>query len=111
MKKSRLPTLSEVARQAGVGNTTVSRVINGGDRVPVTLFLAEDFEFCSAFGDRSLSRYRALARKQLGAACPTGIGGPDTDELTATLQDWLDEFERIQLMLRISPRLRQKHGD
>lgn len=38
MKKSRLPTLSEVARQAGVGNTTVSRVINGGDRVsPNTL--------------------------------------------------------------------------
>jgi LacI family transcriptional regulator len=38
MKKSTLPTLSEVARQAGVGNTTVSRVINGGDRVsPMTL--------------------------------------------------------------------------
>ena len=38
MKKTRLPTLSEVARQAGVGNTTVSRVINGGERVsPKTL--------------------------------------------------------------------------
>src|SRR5580704_6888340 len=38
MKKSRLPTLREVAKQAGVGNTTVSRVINGGDRVsPKTL--------------------------------------------------------------------------
>jgi LacI family transcriptional regulator len=38
MKKNPLPTLSEVARQAGVGNTTVSRVINGGDRVsPKTL--------------------------------------------------------------------------
>ena len=38
MKKTRLPTLSEVARQAGVGNTTVSRVINGGERVsPRTL--------------------------------------------------------------------------
>ena len=85
--------------------------INGGDRVPVALFLSEDYEFCSAFGDRSVNRYRALARKQLGAACPTGIGGPDTDELAATLQDWLGEFERIQLMLRISPRLRQKHED
>jgi LacI family transcriptional regulator len=32
------PTLSEVARQAGVGTTTVSRVINGGKRVsPKTL--------------------------------------------------------------------------
>jgi len=32
------PTLSQVARKAGVGTTTVSRVINGGDRVsPATL--------------------------------------------------------------------------
>ena len=38
MKKSTHPTLSEVARQAGVGTTTVSRVINGGHRVsPETL--------------------------------------------------------------------------
>jgi LacI family transcriptional regulator len=38
MKKSTHPTLSEVAKKAGVGNTTVSRVINGGDRVsPETL--------------------------------------------------------------------------
>jgi LacI family transcriptional regulator len=38
MKKGSLPTLSEVARKAGVGNTTVSRVINGGERVsPQTL--------------------------------------------------------------------------
>ena len=38
MKKSSHPTLSEVARKAGVGTTTVSRVINGGDRVsPKTL--------------------------------------------------------------------------
>jgi LacI family transcriptional regulator len=38
MKKSTHPTLSEVARKAGVGTTTVSRVINGGDRVsPKTL--------------------------------------------------------------------------
>ena len=85
--------------------------INAGDRVPVALFLAEDFELCSIEGDRTLSRYRALARKQLGAACPTGIGGPDPDEVGHTLQDWVDEFERIQLMLRLSPRLRQKHGD
>lgn len=37
-RKSTLPTLSEVARRAGVGTTTVSRVINGGHRVsPETL--------------------------------------------------------------------------
>ncbi|HEX3572707.1 MAG TPA: LacI family DNA-binding transcriptional regulator [Acidobacteriaceae bacterium] len=37
-KKTKAPTLSEVARKAGVGTTTVSRVINGGHRVdPKTL--------------------------------------------------------------------------
>jgi len=37
-KISAHPTLSQVAREAGVGTTTVSRVINGGDRVsPETL--------------------------------------------------------------------------
>ena len=38
IKKSKHPTLNEVARKAGVGTTTVSRVINGGQRVdPKTL--------------------------------------------------------------------------
>jgi thiol-disulfide isomerase/thioredoxin len=85
--------------------------INAGDRVPVALFLADDFYLCSTFGDRTLHRYRAMARKQLGASCPTGIGGPDGEEIAATLSDWLNEFERVQLMLRLSSRLRQKHGD
>ena len=85
--------------------------INGGDRVPVALFLAEDYELCSVFGDRTLNRYRALASRQLGPSCPTGIVPPGAEEMAATLQDWLNEFERVQLMLRLSARLRQKHGD
>jgi hypothetical protein len=31
--------------------------------------------------------------------------------MNAVVDDWLREFERVQLMLRLSPRLRQKHGD
>lgn len=85
--------------------------ICGGDRVPVALFLAEDDELCSIFGDRPLARYRALAAKQLGPACPTGIVAPGDEELSATMQDWLNEVERVQLMLRLSGRLRKKHGD
>jgi hypothetical protein len=85
--------------------------LNGGDRVPVVLFLAEDYEFCGAYGDRTLNRYRALAARQLGPSCPTGVVPPDQDELVATLQDWVGELERVQLMLRLSARLRQKHGD
>lgn len=94
-------------------NDALSRAlyINGGSRVPVALFLAEDGELCAIFGDRTLNRYRALALRQLGAACPTGILPPDAGEVAATLQDWLNEFERVQLMLRLSGRLRQKYGD
>ena len=85
--------------------------INGGDRVPVALFLSEDFELCSVYGDRTLTRYRAIVARQLGAACPLLLTAPPADELSATLQDWLDEVERIQLMLRLSSRLRQRYGD
>jgi thiol-disulfide isomerase/thioredoxin len=85
--------------------------INAGLRIPVTIFMAEDFEPVSLFGDRSLARYRALAAKNLGVACPLpGLPVPD-DELQATLQDWLNEVERVHLILRLSARLRQKHGD
>jgi len=85
--------------------------INAGDRVPVVLLLAEDHELCAAFGDRTLRRYRAMVLRNLGPSCPIALGPPDADESAATLQDWLNEIERVQLMLRLSPRLRQKHGD
>jgi hypothetical protein len=29
----------------------------------------------------------------------------------AVVQDWLDEFERIHWIVRLSARLREKHGD
>lgn len=85
--------------------------ICGGHRVPTVIFMAEDFEFVALAGDRTLSRYRALAERQLGPSCPLP-GAPVADEeLAATLQDWCDEFERVHLILRLSGRLRQKHGD
>jgi hypothetical protein len=31
--------------------------------------------------------------------------------MAATLQDWLNEFERVQLRPRLSARLWQKHND
>ena len=85
--------------------------INRGKRVPIVLFLAEDHAFCGLYGDRSLTRYRAIAQRQLGPACSTGLFIPDAEELASTLQDWLSETERIQLMLRLSTRLRNKHQD
>ncbi len=85
--------------------------INGGSRVPVVLFFSEDWHWCATAGDRTIHRYRALALSRLGPSCPTGIIAPEKDELDATLADWLDEFERVQLMLRLAPRLRQRYQD
>ncbi|MCA9296033.1 MAG: thioredoxin family protein [Phycisphaerales bacterium] len=85
--------------------------INAGLRVPMVLFLAEDYEPVSVMGDRSLTRYRALANRNLGPSCPVP-GAPVPDhELAETLQDWLDEFERVHLLLRLSGRLRTLHND
>ena len=83
--------------------------INAGNRVPVLVFFSEDGAEVSRYGERTLSKYRAMMQAQLGASCPTGIG---TDPLqNQVAQDWLNEFERAQWILRLSPRLRAKHGD
>jgi len=86
-------------------------VLNAGRRVPVVVFLSEDFQECGRAGDRTLSTYRRLAHDRLGPSCPTGIVPPEDTYLAAVTADWMEEVERIQLMLRLSPRLRQKHGD
>ena len=85
--------------------------INGGSRVPVAVFLSEDLAEVTRYGDRTLSAYRRLAVEQLGAACPTGLVPPSDEATAAALADWLGEFERAQLILRLSPRLRERHGD
>ena len=85
--------------------------INQGMRVPVVVFMAEDYALCGCYGDRVLSRYRRILGQQTGAACSTGLIVPEADAMAADLECWLDEFERIQLILRTSTRLRQKHGD
>ncbi len=85
--------------------------INGGFRVPVTWLMAEDFEPASVYGDRTLSRYRSMARKHLPPDHTNVFAEPPADPVRTVLQEVLDEFERVQLLLRLSPRLRQKHGD
>ncbi|MCK6476900.1 MAG: thioredoxin family protein [Phycisphaerales bacterium] len=86
-------------------------MICGGHRVPTVIFMNEEFEFVSLLGDRTLARYRAIAARQLGASCPYPGAPVPADEIAATMQDWLNEFERAALLLRLSPKLRQKHGD
>jgi hypothetical protein len=85
--------------------------INDGHRVPVVVFLSEDGHEVFRYGERTLSVYRKLAVERLGPSCPTGLVAPP-DELTSlVVAEWLAEFERAQLILRLSPRLRSLHGD
>ena len=83
----------------------------GGQRVPVAAFFSEDFTPVLFYGDRTLSAYRAAAAAQFGAGCTTGIVPPAAEAVAAVTADWLDQFERVQLILRLSGRLRQLHGE
>jgi thioredoxin-like negative regulator of GroEL len=85
--------------------------ICGGARVPVVVFLSEDGQEVSRYGDRTLSKYRQLVSQLAGAACPTGLVLPEQELLDSVTNDWLNEFERAQWILRTSSRLRQLHGD
>lgn len=85
--------------------------ICGGRRVPSVLYMSEDGAPCGRAGDRTLAKYRDSAKNLDGAFCPTGLVAPSQSLQAAVIQDWLDDFEKIQLMLRTSPRLRQLHGD
>jgi hypothetical protein len=75
--------------------------INGGNRVPVLVFFSEDGLETARYGERTLSKYRQLA----------GRPGSGNSSLADVVQEWLNEFERVQWILRLSPRLRQLHGD
>lgn len=83
----------------------------GGQRVPVAMFLSEDFHPVVFHGDRTLAAYRRAVEEQLGSSCPTGLVAPAEEAITAVVADWLDVFERVQLILRLSGRLRKLHGD
>ncbi len=83
----------------------------GAAKVPVAVFLSEDFFECSRFGDRTLATYRAMAGTQLGPACPIGPAPRGPDELAGNIATWVGEVVRVHLMLRLSRLLRQRHGD
>jgi hypothetical protein len=77
--------------------------INGGNRLPVVVFYSEDGFEVARYGERPLSTYRRMLAADLGLAAPGG------DPLAAATQDWLDEFERVQCLLRLSSRLKRLH--
>lgn len=85
--------------------------LNGASKVPVAVFLSEDFFELARFGDRHLNIYRKKLAEELGPACATGLLVPDENVMHRDLQDWLDIFERVQDMLRLAPMLRKRYND
>jgi hypothetical protein len=85
--------------------------ILGALRVPVVVFLSEDFHEVARFGDRLLFNYRRKAERELGEACDAGILPPSADDLVIERTEWVDIFERMLLMLRLAPPLRRRYDD
>jgi thiol-disulfide isomerase/thioredoxin len=81
--------------------------INGGNRVPVVVFFSEDGYEVARYGERTLAAYRRMAAEIAGNGAAIANGS----DLACVVQDWLDEVERVQWILRLSPRLRRLHGD
>ena len=83
----------------------------GAPRVPVLLFMSQDWFECGRYGERTLHTYREKARKHFaaveGATCLTGLMAPDKDAFAANVAEWLTYFEKVQWMLLTSPPARE----
>ncbi len=85
--------------------------INGALKVPVVVAMSEDFFLLEWFGDRHLSVYRRKVATEIGSASAKGIVPPTPANLALELGEWCNFFERLQLMLRLSPMLRKRYED
>ena len=84
-------------RDEAQAELAVRAPVNGGLRVPFTWWLAEDFAPVHAFGDRTLSRYRGMARKALGDGA-VRAEPPPADPVRAVRDEVLAMFERVHLV-------------
>ncbi len=85
--------------------------ILGAMRVPVVVFLTEDFHEIGRVGDRMLSAYRRKLDANAGEACDTGLVVQPVEALQEEQAEWVGFFERMLIMLRLAPPLRARHGD
>ncbi len=83
--------------------------IVGALRVPMVVFLSEDFWEIERYGERTLSVYRSKAAREVGRGVDQGILVPSARK--TELEEWLDVFERVLIMLRLSPPLRRRYSD
>ena len=84
--------------------------INGAMKVPVAVFLNEDFFELGRFGDRHLAVYRMKLETETGNACSTGLA-VSQELLSRDIRDWVDLFERMHAIVRLAPAYRRKYGD
>ena len=97
-----------IDREASPELLTELRIV-GATRVPILVFLSEDFWEMARFGERTLSVYRAKAAREIGREFDAGILSPKARE--KEIADLAEIFERVLIMLRLSPPLRIRHGD
>ena len=83
--------------------------ILGAIRVPVVVFLTEDFWHVGRFGERLLSVYRSKAAREIGRGKDHGVLSPKA--LEREISEWLDVFERMLIMVRLAPPLRKRYND
>jgi thiol-disulfide isomerase/thioredoxin len=83
--------------------------ILGALRVPIIIFLTEDFWEVQRFGERTLSIYHSKLAREVGRGEDSGILTPKAR--FQELNEWIDIFERVLIMLRLSPPLRKRYND
>jgi thiol-disulfide isomerase/thioredoxin len=83
--------------------------ILGATRVPIVIFLTEDYWEIAREGDRLLHIYKAKASRGIGRKFDGGILTPKA--VQEEQAEWLDRFERALIMARLAPPLRQRHND
>lgn len=81
----------------------------GALRVPIVVFLTEDFWEVGRFGERLLSVYRSKAAREIGRGVDLGVLSPKA--LRRETSEWLDIFERMLLMVQLAPPLRKRYND
>ncbi len=83
--------------------------ILGATRVPIVIFLTEDYWEVGREGDRLVPVYRAKAARDLGRGQAQGVLSPKAIKEQRDL--WVDIFERAIIMTKLSPPLRKRHND
>ena len=83
--------------------------ILGATRVPIVIFLTEDYWEVGREGDRLLPVYRAKAAREIGRGQAQGVLSPKA--IQDQLDEWVNIFERAIIMTKLSPPLRKRHND